>query len=110
EGRPAWHGKLLSREMIEPTQALDQLVEEELRPRSKHLQSIVRALLGPKADEDEVRLTGLSIVAQCVFYHHARAVVTRLYPKMKFTPKEIEVLGAHITRFSLAALKQLRRD
>ena len=81
-----------------------------MKPRAKHLQSVVRALLGPKAAEEQVRLSSLSIVAQCVFYHHARAVVTRLFPKMKFTPKEIEVLAAHITKFSLAALKDQRLE
>jgi len=81
-----------------------------LRPRSKQLEAIVRAFLGPKADVEQVQRAGLSIVAQCVFYHHARAVVSRLYPKMKFTSPEIEVLAEHITKFSLAGLKQMRRD
>ncbi len=34
KGRPAWHGRLVAREMVEPTGALDRLVRELMRPRS----------------------------------------------------------------------------
>jgi len=34
EGRPAWLGKLVAQEMIDPTKALDALVNEQIRPNS----------------------------------------------------------------------------
>ena len=46
EGRAAWHGKMMSREMIEPTAALDGLVQAEIRPMSEQLSRIIRDLLG----------------------------------------------------------------
>lgn len=106
-GRPAWHGKLMSREMIEPTPALDALVEEEIRPNAERLQAIVSALLGRHVTQELLRLCTMSIVSQCVFYHHARPVINRLNPEMKYGPKEIDRLADHITQFSLAALKHL---
>jgi AcrR family transcriptional regulator len=105
EGRPAWHGKLMSREMADPTRALDRLVEESIRPQYLHLASIVRALLGRRATEERVRLCALSIVGQCLFYHHARAVVTRLHPQVKYGPAAVGRLADHIASFSLAALR-----
>ena len=110
EGRPAWHGKLLAREMIEPTRALDALVENEIRPFSEHLELIVRGLLGPRASNKLVCLCARSIVAQCVFYHHARPVINRLYPNQKYDPKDIERLADHIASFSLGALKEFRKQ
>src|SRR4051812_41914514 len=41
-GRPAWHGRLMSREMIEPTGALDRLVRSKIRANHQHLAAIVR--------------------------------------------------------------------
>jgi len=108
EGRPAWWGKLVSREMIEPTAALDALVKDDFQPRFDQMRSCVRALLGPGAGEKQVRLCVLSIVSQWAFYHHARPVITRLYPALKFGPKDLDELARHIAAFSLAALKQLR--
>ncbi len=109
EGRPGWHTKLISREMIEPTRALDSLVEEAARPVHEELASIVRELLGPEATEEAIRLCTLSIISQCVYYHHARAVIRRLYPEQKYGVEDIDRLAEHIARFSLAALKEFSK-
>lgn len=110
EGRAAWHGKMMSREMIEPTAALDGLVQAEIRPMSEQLSRIIRDLLGRKAGEAEVRRCGMSVVSQCLFYEHCRPVIARLFPDMPFTAEGVERLADHITRFSLAALEQMARE
>ena len=107
EGRPGWHTKIMMREMIEPTRALDMLVEEGARPLHQELSSIVRELLGSAADDEVVRLSALSVVSQCVYYRRARPVITRLYPQQRYDSKEVERLTEHITQFSLLALEGL---
>jgi AcrR family transcriptional regulator len=106
--RPAWHDRLLSREMIDPTPALDALVGQQIRPRCEQLQAIVRELLGARASQEQVRLSALSIIGQCLFYYHARSVLERLFPKQTYGAKEIDRLAEHITQFSLVALRGLR--
>jgi len=108
EGEPAWLGRIMAREMIQPTAALDDLVQESIRPQCHLLSDIVRALLGPAADEERVRLGVMSIVGQCVFHHHNRAVITRLFPQQRYRPEDVARLAGHITQFSLAALGQER--
>jgi AcrR family transcriptional regulator len=104
EGRPGWHAKIIAREMIEPTRAFDALVEEAARPVHNELASIVRELLGSATTDESVRLCTLSILSQCVYYHHARTVLRRLYPEQKNGADDIERLVAHIAEFSLGAL------
>jgi len=49
----------------------------------------------------------LSVIAQCVFYRHSAAIISRLYPD--FDPaREVEHIADHITRFSIAGLASLR--
>jgi TetR/AcrR family transcriptional regulator, regulator of cefoperazone and chloramphenicol sensitivity len=108
-GRPGWHVKLVAREMAEPTPAFDTLLEDFARPLHRELASIVRRLLGPAATDENVRLGALSVMGQCVYYHHARAVLKRLYPEQTYSPDAIARLVDHITEFSLAALKDLAR-
>jgi AcrR family transcriptional regulator len=106
KGRAAWHGKLMSREMIEPTAALDSLVEERMRPMADQLRAIVGEILGRPPSDERVRLCSMSVVSQCVFYHHCRHVVSRLFPKhLPQGTLDIERLADHITAFSLAAMK-----
>ncbi len=107
EGRAAWHGKLMAREMMEPTQALDALVEERVRPMAHELESITRELIGPEATTEQVRLCVVSVVGQCLHYHHSRPVICRLYPELDFGARDITVLVRHITRFSLSAIKSM---
>jgi AcrR family transcriptional regulator len=106
EGRPGWHTKIMAREMIEPTRALDMLVEEVARPIHQELASIIRELLDSVATDETVRLCTLSILSQCVYYHHARSVIRRLYPEQNYGAREIARLAEHISAFSLAALKE----
>jgi AcrR family transcriptional regulator len=112
-GRPAWEGKLMAREMVEPTGALDRLVQESMKPTYKVLTDIVRQLLGKAADDNIVRDVVFSVVGQCVFYRHGKAIIERLAPPMPAGPRDVERIADHITRFSLAAIAahaNARRD
>jgi TetR/AcrR family transcriptional regulator, regulator of cefoperazone and chloramphenicol sensitivity len=106
-GRPAWHGVLLSREMVEPTAALDLLIQESVRPRFELLFTIVRELTGPDVPEERVRLCAQSVVGQCLYYYHGRHVITRLQPPEERVPLDVECLAEHITEFSLGAMREL---
>lgn len=106
EGRPAWHGKLMAREVAEPSSALDELLATTVRPLHEHLVRIVEDLLGAAGTPQLVRRCTLSVLGQILFYHHSRSVVERLYPQ-EFKERDIETLADHITWFSLIAMKEL---
>jgi AcrR family transcriptional regulator len=110
EGRPGWHTKIISREMIEPTRALDTLLEEVARPVHQELAFIIRELLDSPVSDETVRLCTLSVMSQCVYYHHARSVIRRLYPEQKYGTEDIARLADHITKFSLGALKEFAQQ
>jgi AcrR family transcriptional regulator len=103
--RPKWHGLLMAREMIEPTDALDRLVEEAIRPRAQELEKIIVELTGGNLSRDRVWMLSFSVVAQCLFYLHDRPLIERLYPKLAEQPPTIEQLVEHIHAFSLAAIR-----
>ena len=110
KGPDAWHGKLMSREMIEPTAALDSLIVERMRPMAAQIGQIIADILDCPLNDERVRLYSFSVVSQCVFYHHCRPVLCRMFPKQQSLNKaEIARLAAHITGFSLAAMKNLSR-
>ncbi len=105
-GFRSWSGKLMSREMIEPTPALDRLVQGVIRPQFELLQQVVRDLL-PGASAEQVRWGAFSVVGQCVFWHHSRAVVERLFPEQAFGPQEIGRLAEHIASVCISGLRGL---
>jgi len=104
-GRPAWLGRLVAQEMIEPTKALDSLINAQIRPNSERLRAIVRELIGTDIDEQELWRCSFSVAAQWLFYFHCGQIVKRLNPEQKFGPEDIDRLTDHIVKFSVAALK-----
>lgn len=104
----ARHARLMLREMIEPTGALDGVVAGHIAPMAAVLLGILRALLGPRVPEEALRLGFNSVVAQVLFYAHCRPVLERLQPGTPVGPEAVPALAAHITRFSLAGLAALR--
>jgi AcrR family transcriptional regulator len=102
--RQAWFARILAREMIEPTPALDRVVRRRMRANHEQLSAIVRDLLGADADDDTVRLCVLSVIAQCTFYRNSAPIIGRLYPDLE-PGRQIDRLADHVTEFSLAAVR-----
>lgn len=106
-GKPAWHARLMAWEMVEPTGALDVVANTVMRPMLAQLELIVREILGPQSPRVLVERAMLSVVGQCVFYHHAKPVLQLLYPQHAHEP-DIAAIAEHITTFSYAGLRELR--
>lgn len=109
EGRPSWHGKLMAREMADPTAALDEMVRESFVPMNKVLRGMVRELIGPACTEAQIRLSVASIVGQCLFYNHSRSLIERIHPDQKLDADGLGQIADHITRFSLAGIQAIRK-
>lgn len=103
--RPGWPERVMAREMIDPTPALVELAEKNIKPRAQMLQRIVRRLIGESATDRDVQMCAASIVGQCLLYHKSKELMGHLMPDLPLKDGEnIDVLSAHITRFSLAAM------
>jgi len=102
-GRPSWHGRLLAREMSEPTEALEGLVRDEIRPQYEVLQGIIRELAGDVPPR-VIAKCAASIVGQMLHYHFARPVLRLVSPVYGDLEKHVEELADHVTRFSLAGV------
>ena len=109
EGQPAWFGKLMAREMSDPTPGLDVIVQEKVRVSYRRVEAIVRELVGSGASDDDVRACVLSVQGQCLFYRHCHPVLTRLFPDRPFGREEVPELARHIVRFSLAGIRATGR-
>lgn len=105
EGQPPWQVRLMMRELLQPTEACRELVEDSIRPHFGILLGILDELVGGALPASELRRVGLSIIGQCFLYRAAGDVVAMLVPAGELdafhTPRAI---ADHVTRFTLAAL------
>jgi AcrR family transcriptional regulator len=101
---PAWHGQLIMREMLLPTEACLQFVQDHVRPTFEVLGQILREMLPLHVSEQTRVLIGFSIVGQILHYRSARPVLVMLVGAETFQSFDVDILTDHITEFSLAAI------
>jgi AcrR family transcriptional regulator len=99
------HMWLMLQEIGNQTAVLVDEVEAGLRPLYDQLRLVVGRVLGLPMDHVKTRLCTHSLIGQISHYMHARPILTRLWPEMKMSPKEIEMIANHIADFSLSYMQ-----
>jgi AcrR family transcriptional regulator len=105
--RMTCHTMLLVREMVDPTSVLSQQFEITIKPMFVILDQIVSELSDGTIDQVQRRSFVWSIMGQSVFYHHCRAVLDLDDPQQSYGPEQVDRLADHITRFSVAGIREL---
>lgn len=101
-----YHSKLITREIAEPTKALDEIIAIAIVPQFVLLEEIIQQILGTQMDKMTTKRCLLSILGQSLMFKHSRSIVDRLHPELIAGEEAIQATAAHIAKFSLAALTQ----
>ncbi len=104
-GQPPWQVRLMLREVLQPTEACRELVEDYFRPHFDLLVSILAELAGSRLDEPHLRRLAVSVMGQCFVYRAAGDVVGMLVPEEELaTLHTLDELADHVSAVTLAAL------
>lgn len=95
--------KLMMREMSDPGKAAHVVVTEFIQPAAFALRAILRELL-PHLDEQQLLMTGFSIMGQCLFYRQNLPVAELIFGKDEVAALDSAAVADHVVRFTLAAL------
>lgn len=107
EHEPAWHGRLIMREMVVPTGAVIEFVKSHVQPTAELLERILEELLPARVSQRRRRLIGFSIVGQILHYWSHRPVIALLVGEEELRHYDVSTLASHITTFTLAAIDGL---
>ena len=107
--------EIIWREQMNPTGLLSEVMRKSIEPLREELGHIIRELLGESTSERQVLLCERSIMAQCfdvMIRARRRGVFMAAGIKTGQLPEEpgIETVAEHITRFSLAGIREIRRQ
>jgi TetR/AcrR family transcriptional regulator, regulator of cefoperazone and chloramphenicol sensitivity len=100
--------RLMLNEFVRPSGATARVVDVVLRPVYDRLREIVGAILKLPPDHEKTRLCVHSILGQVAHFAHSRQMLGLLWPEMKMTPAQRELVAEHITQFTLAYLNGMR--
>lgn len=101
--------KLVNREITEPTPALDDLVEQGVRPRIEYLSGVIGRMIGCDPGDTRVLHCVVSVQAQSVMFARPNPVADRLGFTSKPTPAQIDEAAHHIAEFSIAGIQAIAR-
>lgn len=107
--KPVWLQTLMAREMVDPTSALDEMVERSVRPLFDRLFGIVRRLLPRGAGVEHARLCVHGVIGQALHYKHARPVMQRLGTMPVLDDDGLSRLATHIVEFSLGGIAAIAK-
>lgn len=104
--------KLMVWEMIEPTVALDYMIEYVIHPINAALKEIVGRIVGLPTDHKVVDLCVGSVLSQCMIYFQSKEIVFRMNSELinadrTYETSMISLLAEHVTWFSLRGMHGL---
>jgi TetR/AcrR family transcriptional regulator, regulator of cefoperazone and chloramphenicol sensitivity len=102
-GSSAVH-RLVTRELNEPTPALDLLVEQGMRPRIEYLSGVIARIIGGDPGEPRVLRCVASVQSQVVSYF-PNPIARKLGMRFDPTPEHIEEAARHVAAFSIAGVR-----
>lgn len=102
-----WIHQLMTHEMAQPTDALDEVIERVILPRINYMRELVTDILGVPPDDERVLRCVLSVQSQ---FHAAMAnpVSRRLVPGFTGDPESVDRLAQHIADFSIGGIRSLQ--
>lgn len=100
---PGVYGRLMQREMTDPSEALPVIVDEFIRPTMREMEDIL-ARLAPGLGRATLQRCAFSIVGQALFYLSAMPAVLRVLGLRRYTRALTDGLVDHVTGFSLGGL------
>jgi TetR/AcrR family transcriptional regulator, regulator of cefoperazone and chloramphenicol sensitivity len=105
DGPIAWIHRLMAREFEQPTEALELVMTQVVKPRLEYLSTVAGALMGlPPSDIRVMRCVG-SLQMQC--FMAARQVPAPLEKTFGQASRDIEGTVAHISEFSLGGMRAM---
>jgi len=102
--KESWQGKLIGREMTDPSQGLDLFFEEVIRPNSVLVAALVGEIMGLPATDPRVGACVGSIQTQMVGLMNP--IAGRFVPGLD-TPEVLDAIAEHIAEFSLAGMRAI---
>jgi TetR/AcrR family transcriptional regulator, regulator of cefoperazone and chloramphenicol sensitivity len=100
--------QLITREMNDPTPALDELAEQGVRPRVEYLSGVIARIIDCDPRDERVLRCVASVQAQAVSYF-PNPIAKRLGFVLDPTPVQIGKAADHIATFSIAGVRAVGR-
>lgn len=107
----SWVLRVIAREIVAPSPAVDALREKEMIPKSRIMKAIVAELMGLPEDHAAVARGCVSVMGPYfMLFVCDRRTLKSLFPQFSLAPENTTDLIRHMVQFAVAGLKALADD
>ncbi|HQH71269.1 MAG TPA: CerR family C-terminal domain-containing protein [bacterium] len=104
--RPAWHGRLIAREMVRPSEALPEVVDQSIRPIFVSLCDVIQQL-APGLSGDQVKMAAVNTAGMVFHYFHCRPMIAALWPALEYSSESVDRIADFAFLYTRSALRGL---
>ncbi len=97
--------RLVTREMLDPTPALDALIEQGVRPRMEFLRELIARMIGSDENDPRVLRSVASVSTQFAAYM-PNPIADRLADSER-TPADADAIAGHLADFTIAGIRAI---
>lgn len=105
DGPTTWIHRLMAREMEHPTEALEMVMTQVVKPRLEYLCNVAAAVMGLPVTDPRVTRCVASLQSQCLLA--ARKVPPSLERHLGPAMRSVETAVSHIAEFSLGGMRAI---
>jgi AcrR family transcriptional regulator len=107
----SWVLRVLGRELVAPSPAMDDMKEKVLLPRARILRQFVGELMRLPEDHPAVARGCISLMAPiCMLILADRRMLKRALPSFGLGPNDAAALARHMVQYALAGLEAVARE
>ncbi len=105
-----WIVRVIMRETASHTEALPELIEQQIRPTARLFRTIIARLMDLPVDHEAVVRGTISTIAQFIFIFQNRDAIELINPEINLRGEGIDRMALHIWRFSVGGLRAVAHD
>lgn len=102
--------KIFDREMQDPSEIFPNIYEVFMKPSLDNLVSHFRKVLPQKTSNEDICLRVFSVVSNCIFYFHNRALINMTFPDKTFITKNMNKIIDNITNIACIGINYDRKE
>lgn len=108
-GGMSGQGRLIARELVDPSPAFENIVDKYIKPHKDLLVSIIADIMGDNPDEEKLLPCAISIIGQCIYYALASSLIQKVGGQIAPTENNLDQLADFVYQFSLGGIAQIKQ-
>jgi TetR/AcrR family transcriptional regulator, regulator of cefoperazone and chloramphenicol sensitivity len=109
-GGMAGQGRLIARELLDPSPAFVSILERYIKPHKDLLLSIIVDIMQTNPGPDKLMSCAVSIIGQCIYHAIGATVIRTIFPDSNAEMDNLDQLAESVWLFSLGGIAKTKED